>query len=981
MEQNILELTFDNASFSASQKEVLKGLNDVIKAAEQVEKTKISVGTDASFKDLNKKIQEQAKHIKALQDANVKYIKSQEALTKADTAVIKQMEAEEKLIQQEIKTRKAASQEKERGINQSAREKKQLDELSNDYLQLSKAYNDAALKAKNYYVTLGAAHPVTVQAIADANAMRETLFAAETAVGQSQRNVGNYASGWTSFNNILRETPNFAISATTGIQALSNNIPMFADEIKKARTEGKSWLGILKDLRSNLFSFGGIATLFTIALTALPKLLSAMTSEIEKAAKKAKTFNEVKTESIKATISEKTELNALLLVARDETKSKEERSAAVKKINDIMPDYLGDLTLDKINTDAASEAIDKYVNQLGKKALAQAYMSKIQDKFNQLIDTENSAIEENVSWWDTWFRAQKAGQFGLVDDANKLAEIGRKNRKEAAAGIQAEILELQKKFDADLKSGKAILDLDKEEKKSKQKKTKDVKDAKNEEAKFIFEANRAILENEIKTLEYIAKDTENSNAVRATAYQQLYEKQNKLLKLSTDFEMQSAKSSGERLKIQTENGIKAAQIEYDTLVAIREIQKAHYKQVEEDAKKAEQARLKTIEDEIAAAYAMMASRTLRDEEQLNNALIDLNQQYISGEIKSHEEYEAEKLKISKYFSDKTIQNQIDALKKIEQSKNISAEKQQEIATQISKLEKSLLDDGVKDVEDAEKQKTNIKKQEDDKRIELARATFDLIKTLFTSNYDEERNRLQELINLSEQRFSRESENIRNSTLSEEQKANRLKVLENEQQTRRLEFDRKIRENNVKKAKADRIFQAGQIIGNTALAVVGALAPPPIGLGPLLGLPLAKITGAIGAIQLATLLATPIPSYADGTENHPGGFARYGEAGPEEVKEPGKNPYIVDKETIGYLPKGTKVTPLDPEMVNSAMKTGATRMQDAVNNPRYFDDSGWEIARWQMKATAQIMNKIAKRPIRNTLIVKEGLNVNKVFGRA
>jgi hypothetical protein len=975
MEQNILELTFDNASFSTSQKQVLKGLDEVIKAAEKIEKTKISIGADASFKQLNAQIAAQTKQIQALQAANVKYIKSQEALTKADTAVIKQMQEEEKLLQQEIKTKKLATAETNKAAAAKRAESKALDELSNDYIQLNKAYNDAALKAKNYYITLGAAHPVTVQAIADAQSMRTALYAAEQAVGQSQRNVGNYASGWSSFNNVIRETPNFAISATTGIQSLSNNIPMFADEIKKARTEGKSWLGILKELGANLFSFGGIATLVTIALTALPNLLSAMTSNTEKAAKKAKTFNEVKTESIKATITEKTELNALLLVARDETKSKEERSAAVKAINDIMPDYIGDLTLDKINTEEAANAINNYVKQLGKKALAQAYMSKIQDKFNNLIDVENSSIEENISWWDTWFKAQKAGASGLVGDETKLAKIAAKNRKDASDALKVEIAELQKKFDADLKSGKAVLDLDKQEKNTKEAKAKVAKQSKEDEGKFIFEMNKNILESEIKTLEYIAREQENSVSIRVTAYQQLYEKQNQLLKLSTDNELKNAKSQSERLKIQSENGIKAAEIEFNTLVAIRDIQREHAKKVQEDQKKAALDKEKAIEDELSMFAQRMSDRTLRDEEQLNNALIDLNQRYINGEISSHEEYEKQKLKISQEFARKSLENQLASLKESLNIKGISAQKEQEILAQISKVEKQLSDEGIEDLKNAENEKAQIRKQNSDASIDLARETFDLLKTLFISEYEQEKNRLQELIDLSEERYNLEAENIRNSTLNEEQKANRLKILENEQQTRRRQYEREIREQNIKKAKAERVFQVFQIAGNTAIGITSALAqfpPNPI---------LAGIIGAIGAVQIAKVLATPIPSYAQGTDNHPGGFARYGEAGPERVEEPGKPSYIVDQETIGYLPKGTKVTPLSPDDAYMAISSGAERMQEAVSNPSYFYDSGWDIAKWQMKHTEKLMNKIARRPIRNTVVIKEGLNVNKVFGRA
>lgn len=46
--------------------------------------------------------------------------------------------------------------------------------------------------------------------------------------------------------------------------------------------------------------------------------------------------------------------------------------------------------------------------------------------------------------------------------------------------------------------------------------------------------------------------------------------------------------------------------------------------------------------------------------------------------------------------------------------------------------------------------------------------------------------------------------------------------------------------------------------STAQAVIGALAPPPTGAGPILGIPLAILAGAAGALQVGTILATPIP---------------------------------------------------------------------------------------------------------------------------
>ena len=88
----------------------------------------------------------------------------------------------------------------------------------------------------------------------------------------------------------------------------------------------------------------------------------------------------------------------------------------------------------------------------------------------------------------------------------------------------------------------------------------------------------------------------------------------------------------------------------------------------------------------------------------------------------------------------------------------------------------------------------------------------------------------------------------------------------------------------------------------------------MGLGPVAGIPLAAVVGTLGAIQLAAALSAPIPKYALGTEDHPGGKALVGEGKkhgkfvPEWVTEPGKKPYLISKPTVLDLPKHTKVTP-------------------------------------------------------------------------
>ena len=99
--------------------------------------------------------------------------------------------------------------------------------------------------------------------------------------------------------------------------------------------------------------------------------------------------------------------------------------------------------------------------------------------------------------------------------------------------------------------------------------------------------------------------------------------------------------------------------------------------------------------------------------------------------------------------------------------------------------------------------------------------------------------------------------------------------------REQDIEQRKREAQRRAAIVAKAANASSIIMNTAMAVMAALAPPPVGLGPILGVPFATAAKIMGAIQLATVLATPIPQYARGTGDHPGGLAVVGDGGRRE----------------------------------------------------------------------------------------------------
>jgi len=111
-------------------------------------------------------------------------------------------------------------------------------------------------------------------------------------------------------------------------------------------------------------------------------------------------LNEARKESAKAIVQEKQNLESLVKAAKDETLSKEARQEAIKQINEISPEYLGNITAETINSEDATIAINKYTAAIERKARAQAMSQKMADLEAQILDEQmkgNKALQEQGS--------------------------------------------------------------------------------------------------------------------------------------------------------------------------------------------------------------------------------------------------------------------------------------------------------------------------------------------------------------------------------------------------------------------------------------------------------------------------------------------------------------------------------------------------------------------------------------------------------
>ena len=217
-----------------------------------------------------------------------------------------------------------------------------------------------------------------------------------------------------------------------------------------------------------------------------------------------------------------------------------------------------------------------------------------------------------------------------------------------------------------------------------------------------------------------------------------------------------------------------------------------------------------------------------------------------------------------------------------------------------------------DLEKTEEDKLKKKKKIAAALLEVEKAFYNAVKEMSEKAYQQNVARLEAENSVRQEQMQKEIDAIDRSSLSAKDK-NALVIQLQEQ---KLEADKRTKAEEKKLAYEEAVFQRdlsiAHIILSTTLAVVEALPDIPKSIA----------VGAVGAIALAQAIATPIPSYEFGTENHPGGVARYGEAGPELVKEPYKSPYIVLTETVSYLPKGTEIVPMkkSPEFGATAIDT-------------------------------------------------------------
>lgn len=199
----------------------------------------------------------------------------------------------------------------------------------------------------------------------------------DASIGNHQRNVGNYASGWNglsfSIQQVARELPSLAYGLQVFFSAISDNIPILADEIARAsksvqalKKSGESFVPVWKQIARSIISWQTLLVAGVTILTLYGKeivdwvgALFKGKEALDSAKIAAQQFHATMAEGQRSAQAEITKLNLLYNAATDTAKPYKERATAVKKLQDLYPAYFSNMSTEQI---MVGNAIDVYNN-------------------------------------------------------------------------------------------------------------------------------------------------------------------------------------------------------------------------------------------------------------------------------------------------------------------------------------------------------------------------------------------------------------------------------------------------------------------------------------------------------------------------------------------------------------------------------------------------------------------------------------------
>lgn len=876
------------------------------------------------------------------------------------------------------------------------------------------------------------------KATADIKALNDKILKAEQSMGVHTRNVGNYASAFNGLGfqvqQVARELPSLTISASQFFLAISNNLPMLTDELKRAVDENKAFreankglaadqqtqvVPVWKQLLKSILSWQTALVVGITLITAYSKEIGAwikqlfagrdaledvrkasdelttevsseiikmniLLSQLKNAKKGSDEYKRAKDELISqydkylpnmeseiANLTDEIDLrNKLAAAIYKETTAKKQAEAATKaqeeylkkatrkvgnRLNEsLFGDTFGEeagayqeaYVLALIGNEEQQQIardIEEAIRQYYREAYARAntwnFDKKSKEEQQMLISTSPSdVVDESLadirrfaSEYSTQLDAVKqlgedtAAALGLLygdSDGNGNNGDGDKAIK-TIASLREEISKLQQDIeqvdlsapDADkelanlnsqlqakekeLKVAEQIAGIDK--KYSSTTTTRTTTTRLSEKRQAEIELEKAQAEEAAAIQQSIYEDESRNYAEREIALTNFYARKRELAQIDYD-------ASKEELDARLAAG-EIDQATYDAVLASLDFSKgAAFTQLKRDQQEAGRELAQAIADGMMERMGTAAENVAKElDASMQSELFALANEYKQGLI-DKEEFEKKKAEIADKYRRQQFEKEVGILESELKYFTHSADDREKIAKKLAEKQTAYNqyknDQQIASDTEAGDAAAEIEKSKASLKMQLLDEVFNFASTLNNAWLEKETDRLDKESEANEEWRDDEMASIERleeqGVISKEQAEARKQQIEDQAAANEEEIEKKRIEAQRQAAIYDKAISAAQAGVAIALAITKSLATPA----------LIPWIAALGAVQLATILATPIPEYARGTDDHGGGLAIVGDGGrPELVVLPDRTMWRTPStDTLVNLPEHAQVLP-------------------------------------------------------------------------
>ena len=498
----------------------------------------------------------------------------------------------------------------------------------------------------------------------------------DTTIGNHQRNVGNYGKQWNglsmSIQQVGRELPSLAYGPKVFFSAISNNIPILADEIKRARTEykllkesGQSAIPVWKQVVSSLFSWQTVLTVGITLLTLYGDKVVDWVAGLFNAKNVMKPLvdiqqqlNDVQLKGVQNAQSEITKLELLYKATQNASKPIRERKKAVDELQKSYPDFFKNLSEEEILTGKAADAYARLTSSIIASARARAAQDKMTENAKKILENEAKITEE--------YAKRENAQLKLDKQIELRNKIDREANPDMYAGQQ-------------MKVGAALG------------KVEEIDEGIAKLRREIYELNKSQneLAQNIDVNDLIFNPNEDSSKIREEERKRRQEEAEKLLKQQEQLSEQLAE---ELLSLHRQN-------QQDEINLMREGTEKKLKQIDLDYQKQIDAIRKQEEEwskagngkltdkqaqKISEAYTNAESMRDKDISDVTEGQLKAEQQALNDYLKEYGTFQQQKLAIAQEYAEK--------IRKAQEENGVNSaqvkllEKQRDVAIQNKETE-------------------------------------------------------------------------------------------------------------------------------------------------------------------------------------------------------------------------------------------------------------------------------------------------------